>query len=754
MKFFHKNFFLCLFLCLIQIYTYAQNIEGRVLEKNTDDLIEPIVGANVYWENSSIGTVTDKNGFYSIQEAPSFPATLLVSFIGYEVADMVLIDEEYIFYMSPNLELQEVDINRKKKSSNISIISTLNTETLSSKELEKAACCNLSECFETNATVDVAYNDAISGAKKIKMLGLDGIYTQITQENLPLIRGLSSSFGLLYTPGPYIESIQIIKGTGSVINGFESFTGQINLEYFKPDSPEKFYYNLFGTSEGKVENNFRLIKRNGKWKSNLFLHHSYHDLEIDHNNDYFLDMPHHNHFNLFNRWKYESDEIGAQFYIRAFLETREGGTTEKAPVNYDVEIENRLLEFSSKTGIRLPEKEGKSFGVQTSFRYHEMDAQYGEKLFEGFQKSAYLNFVGQTYFQKDIDKLFFGSSFYLDEYYNNLEKLNLVTDGIIPLWASMTLFDEERKDIMPGIYAEYTYFLDEILIVSTGLRADYYNVTDKLYGIPRINIKFNPNESTAIRLTGGRALRISNFISDNISLLASNRDISISSNLLPEIAWNYGVNLSHCFYLFEREGTVNIDFYRTDFENHVVVSLEDQGILSFTNLLDYGQNNSFSNSLQLDFSYSLTNRLDVKLAYKLNQAKTTYPDWNRWDVTELKEISFLPKDRGLLNLIFTNTKENWFFDATLNYVGKSRIPQHESINKEYSDPFSVINCQITHKYKDFDFYIGGENLLEYKQENPILDYENPSSDSFDASLIWAPVMGRTIYFGLRYKLPF
>ena len=742
-------------LLLFSFYFSAigQSIDGRVLEETSSGKIVPIIGANVYWENTTIGTVTDKNGYYSIQEAPSMPANLLVSFIGYKVANTEIKDDKYLFYLTPNLELDQVNVKEKKKSSNISIISKLNTETLTNKELEKAACCNLSECFETNATVDVAYNDAISGAKKIKMLGLDGIYTQITQENLPLIRGLSSSFGLLYTPGPYIESIQIIKGTGSVINGFESFTGQINLEYFKPDSPEKFYYNLFGTTEGKVENNFRLVKRSGKWKSNLFLHHSYHDMEIDHNNDYFLDMPHHNHFNLFNRWKYESDEIGAQFYLRAFLETREGGTIESAPVNYDVEIENRLLEFSSKTGIRLPEKEGKSFGLQTSFRFHEMDAQYGDKFFEGIQKSAYLNFVGQTYFQKDIDKLFFGSSFYLDEYNNNLEKLNLATGGIIPAWYSMTLFDEERQDIIPGIYGEYTYFLDEILIVSTGLRADYYNITEKLYGIPRINIKYNPNESTAIRLTVGRALRISNFISDNISLLASNRDISISTNLLPEIAWNYGLNLSHCFYLLDREGTVNVDFYRTDFENHVVVNMEDQGILSFTNLVDYGKNTSFSNALQFDFSYSLSNNFDMKLAYKYNHAKSTYPDNNMWDVTELKEIPLLPKQRGLVNLIYSNSNENWMFDATLNYVGKSRIPQHESINKEYSEPFSVINCQITHKLNDFDFYIGGENLLEYKQDNPILNYENPSSDSFDASLIWAPVNGRRIYFGLRYKLP-
>ena len=259
-----KHILLLIIIC-IGIQAESQNINGKVLERISSDKFNPIIGANVYWENTNIGTVTDKNGLYSIQEAPSLPATLLVSFIGYEVSNMELIDEQYIFYLAPNLELEEVNINSRQKSSKFSTIGTLNVETLNTEEFEKAACCNLSESFETNATVDVVYNDAVSGSKKIRMLGLDGIYTQITQENLPLIRGLSSSYGLTFTPGPFVESIQIIKGVGSVINGFESFSGQINLEYFKPDCEESLYYNLYGNLEGKIENNWRLVKKNGRW---------------------------------------------------------------------------------------------------------------------------------------------------------------------------------------------------------------------------------------------------------------------------------------------------------------------------------------------------------------------------------------------------------------------------------------------------------------------------------------------------------
>jgi len=750
-----KKYIILIITICIGIQAKSQNISGKVLERISSDKFNPIIGANVYWENTNIGTVTDKNGLYSIEEAPSLPATLLVSFIGYEVSNMELIDEQYIFYLAPNLELEEVNVNSRQKSSKFSTIGTLNLETLNTEEFEKAACCNLSESFETNATVDVVYNDAVSGSKKIRMLGLDGIYTQITQENLPLIRGLSSSYGLTFTPGPFVESIQIIKGVGSVINGFESFSGQINLEYFKPDCEESLYYNLYGNLEGKIENNLRLVKKNGKWKSNLFAHYSFNDNEIDNNNDGFLDMPHINNFNFFNRWKYENKNIEMQFYARGFMEERTGGTIENTSNPYLVEINNKLIELSSKTGFRMPAKKGKSIGLQTSFRVHEFDAKFGANQYNGLQKSAYLNLINQTYVKDEKNILKFGLSFYVDEIDQDITEYNLASADsgeVIALWYSQEIYAEKRKDVMPGAFAEYFHRWGELISITTGFRADYYNKTDEIYAIPRVNIKYNPNESTAIRISGGRALRNSNFISDNISLLASNREISFSENMLPEIAWNYGLNLTHCFYLFDREGTFNIDFYRTDFENQIVVDIEDQGILTFTNLSDIPNHISFSNAFQIDFAYELFKRFDVKLAYKINNSKTSYLGGPTYDFSSLLETPLLPKNRALINLAYSNKATDWLFDATLNYIGKSRIPRHESIDSEYSDPFSLINCQITKKVNNFDFYIGVENLLSYTQENPILDSYNPSSDKFDASLIWAPVMGRKIYFGLRYKL--
>jgi len=498
----------------------------------------------------------------------------------------------------------------------------------------------------------------------------------------------------------------------------------------------------------------RLVKKNGKWKSNLLAHFSLHENEIDNNNDGFLDMPQITNFNFLNRWKYENENIELQFYARGFIEERIGGTIDNNANPYLVEINNKFIELSSKTGFRMPSNSGKSIGLQSSFRVHDFDAVFGANQYSGLQKSAYLNLINKTFIKEEKNILKFGLSFYADEYEQDITKNNLANadTGIIALWYSQEIFSENRTDVMPGAFAEYFHRWGELISITSGFRADYYNKTEKIYAIPRVNIKYNPNESTAIRISGGRALRNSNFISDNISLLASNREISFSENMLPEIAWNYGLNLTHCFYLFDREGTFNIDFYRTDFENQIVVDIEDQGILTFTNLSDIPNHISFSNAFQIDFAYELFKRFDVKLAYKINNSKTSYLGGPTYDFSSLLETPLLPKNRALINLAYSNKAADWLFDATLNYIGKSRIPSHELIDAEYSDPFSLINCQITKKVNNFDFYIGAENLLSYTQENPILDSYNPSSDKFDASLIWAPVMGRKVYFGLRYKL--
>jgi len=704
------------------LMTYAQ---GHIMGKIVDESNNTLIGANVVVENTTLGTTTGTDGKFHLDLSTPLPVKLKVSYIGFQPKSVDVKDKTFLnITLSESIELKEVTVESKVNTTELSMLNPLQVQKISSQELQKAACCNLSESFETNATVDVTFSDAVSGAKQIQMLGLDGVYTQITQENVPLIRGLSSAYGLSYVPGTWIESIQVIKGAGSVINGFESFTGQINLEYFKPENADKLYWNFYTNSESKFENNLQYAKKKGKWQSNLFTSINYHDKEIDEDKNGFLDMPHMKSFNILNRWVREDERHHLNFIGRFLTENREGGQLDNIINPYKVIIDNTLMEFSSKTGFKMPDTPGKSFGIQTAFRRHQQDIKFGPTDYNSLQESAYLNIIRQTYLRHNHHVLKYGLSYYADRYNENYQQ---------------TEFD--RTDLTTGLFTEYSYTSASQLVLVAGFRADYHNAHGLNY-TPRLNLKLNPTEQTVVRLSAGRAMRIVNPIAENTNYFASSRTFEIEDDLDVELAFNYGVNVTHCFKLFEREATFNADAYRTQFTNQVVVDIEDPSKLRFYNL----DGESYSNSFQFDLNYELFERFDIKLAYKINQVYSTFDG--------MKKLSpLVPKNRALVNLAYATEQLNkWMFDLTWNYIGESRIPEHQLVDKTTSEPFYVINSQVTKKFKNFDVYLGGENLLSYRQESPILGSDDPYGDDFDASLIWAPVMGRLIYTGIRLKI--
>ena len=707
---------------VINLNLNAQDIIGKVLELNSDGSISPIFGANVYWEETTVGTTTDSNGNYTINEATSFPASLSVSYVGYTYDSKEFINNEFIFYLKRSVELDEVNIRSSVNSTKYSVVNSLNVQTLTVNELQKAACCNLSESFSTNASVDVSYSDAISGAKKIRMLGLDGRYVQITNESIPLIRGLSSSYGLNYVPGTWIESIQIIKGSGSVVNGFESFTGQINLEYFKPSTADKMYWNVYANSGQRFENNLSLKKIYEKWSSNLFTHFSYHNKEIDENNDGFMDMPHLKNFNVLNRFLYEGSNVfRAQLFVKAMYEDREGGQLSNFLNPYKIDIHNDIIEIGTKTGI-LPDEDQRSIGLQTSFRRHNQEAQFGDKLYNGLQESVYLNLIRDVKINNNTFR--YGLNYNADRFEESFND---------------SLFN--KIDLITGVFSEYNLKIDDYFILVAGFRADYHNNSQYHY-TPRVNVKYNPTDDLALRISAGKAFRISNIFVEHSNFLASNRIVKVRENLLPEVAWNMGFNLTYCFRLFGREGIINADAYRTEFENQIVVDIENPGFLNFYNL----NGKSFANTLQIDLGYELVERLNIKLAYKINEVKIEYE--NRG----LLQPPLTPRDRALVNLSYANTSKDWEFDFTTNFVGESRLPAHQEVKDAFSNPFFVHNSQITKRYDNIEVYIGAENILNFTQDNPIKIADNPTDENFDASIVYAPINGRMIYLGLRYKL--
>jgi hypothetical protein len=719
-----------------------ESIEGTVKGQDSKGGQYPLFGASVYWLNSKISTSTDENGLFHIR-LPKSKDRLIVGFVGY-ISDTVEVNSNgHIEIILPeDNQLDEVLIVRRKKGIETEYLNPIGVKKVGEKELHKAACCNLSESFETNPTVDVSFSDAVTGAKQIMMLGLAGPYTQISRENMPDIRGLSSVYGLTYIPGPWIESIQLIKGTGSVANGFESIAGQINVELKRPETMEKLYFNAFGSQEGRIEANLNLKHQfKDHWGTGLLLHASNNSNKHDGNKDDFIDMPLFQQYIIQNRWELEN-EHGLHFEVGAkgtYIDT-EGGQIGKHGnmiiQPWEMKQLTKRLESWLKIGKVSESKPNQSIGLQLSGIYHDQEAIYGNNIYDASQGSFYGNFLFQGIFRNTNHKYRMGLSFMADNYIENLNGASY-----------------DRLETVPGTFFEYTYtFLEKFNLVA-GLRADYHNIYG-VFATPRLHIRYAPVENTIIRLSAGRGQRTANIFSENVGILASSRELVIEGDnsnkpygLDAEVAWNYGVNITQHFTLDYREGLVSLDFYHTNFENQIVLDLDRNPHQAVFYNLD-GQ--SYSNSFQVQLDYELIKRFDVRLAYRWFDVKTTF------DGVLLRK-PLVSEQRAFINLAY-ETRNFFKFDYTLNWQGNKRIPSTISNPDEYQVPvkspsFFVMNLQVSKFWqKGFEIYAGIENVLDYKQENPILASDQPFSPYFDGSLIWGPVFGRNFYLGLRFKI--
>lgn len=726
-----------LFTVLLLLHVGAINaqVKGVVFGSNKTEK-KALYGAKVKLLQAKTGAVSDEEGKFELILPKSLPDTLVFSAMGY-YNDTIVVDKkdrfislEVILY-SDQL-LPDVYVTIKKSTHTISRLKILHVEEISAGELRKAACCNLSESFETNASVDVNITDAVSGAKKIQMMGLDGVYTQIQMENIPYLRGLESSFGLNSIPGTWINSIQITKGTGNVVNGYESMAGLVNLELKKPIDMEALYFNVYASAMGRTEFNFNSgFKLNDKWSTGVFVHGSVHPLEMDFNNDGFRDMPNGNNLAFLNRYHFQGQKMEAQFGINAYRDEKIGGQTDKIATTltnrYFVNILSQHIDAFAKTGFFL-KKPGHSIGVVYNAKYQEVDALFGNRAFAGIEKRGYVNAMMDGWINSTLHKYKFG----LSGVYSDIQQS---VDSLI----------DDRLEMVPGAFLEYTYGGPRLSAVA-GYRADYHN----LFGFqstPRLHLKYTLTEWSDLRFTAGKGWRVPNYMIDNVSLLATSREWVAPTTSAPEISWNIGGSYVHEFKFFKQKGSISVDYYHTQFENQMLVDRDiNTNQIVFTNL----NGKSFSNSVQSELSLTLSKTIDVRLAYKFLDVRAGYGG-------QLQQNVMIPKHRGFFNFAYKSRNKRWEYDFTCSVFGESRLPvtmlpDSTFTTENVSDVYPMLNTQVTHVYKKWEFYLGGENILNYRQKNPIIDAANPFSNTFDATRIWAPVYGVNVYAGLRFSI--
>jgi outer membrane receptor for ferrienterochelin and colicin len=655
------------------------------------------------------------------------------------------------------VRLNNVTVSARRRGTVLSSASLLKSETITGAGLTKMACCNLSESFENSATANVAYTDAISGAKQIQLLGLAGIYTQTLAENIPVLRGLASTYGWSFIPSSWLESIQISKGASSVVNGYEAIAGQINLEFRKPHSSESFYADLYADDLLHLEENIAARwQLNDKLGTGLMLHgtQSIHPAALtdlhDRNKDHFLDAPKTQNINLYNRWFYLDEENGVQSRtgVKFVYDDRFAGQdatchdlVEGIPY-FESPIKNTGLTVYNKTGITTGKRPGTSLGIINNFTRHEQRSAFGYKTFNGQQLSYSANVLYSSYLHTTDHRYTAGASFSYDNYRTEfLDSLE---------WNQTPLTRLNRTELAPGVFAEYTASAIDKLTWVVGLRIDYNSRYGWLF-TPRTNVKYDLSENIIVRASAGRGFRSANVIAENIGLMASSRlfDLSQIANLDIERAWNFGGNLAFYIPIWDgRQATLSLDYFHTRFQNQVIVDVErNRNAVFFYNLAG----SSFANAWQADLSLTAFRGLDIFAAFRLNNNRITYNDGNRLVETDKPLVASY---RGLVNLSYATPLKRWVFDVTAQVNGQSRLPNLNGYDsqKRYSPVYPVYFAQITKNSKRFDAYLGVENLLDYKQENPIAGWENPFQRDFDASMIWGPLVGRKIYVGFRLRL--
>ena len=598
-----------------------------------------------------------------------------------------------------------------------------NTEFISSKELLRAACCNLGESFTTNPSVDVNYADAATGAQQIKLLGLSGTYVQMLTENIPNYRGLAAPYALGYIPGPWMQSIQVSKGASSVKNGYESITGQINVEFKKPQATPWADANLYFNSDQKLEANLGAnLKLSDKWSTALFGHYEILDKAHDDNDDGFADMPKMRQGSLMSRWAYISDTYMFQMAIKGLKEHREGGQIthgQAVHAPYLIDITNERYEAFTKNAFILNPELMTNIALILSGSVHHERSSYGYKRYDADQRNGYASLMFETDF---------------DEHHNLSTGLSLNHDYLSD--------DSDTDETTPGVYAQYTYKIGELLTLMGGLRWDHSSLWGS-YVTPRLHVKYSPTDWLTLRGSVGKGYRTPHILAENTYLLASSRQLIINENIGQEKAWNYGLSAQLKIPVGGRTLDLNMEYYYTHFVQQAIIDYDvAEGMIAVHGLGD--DDKSYSHTIQVDATYEVLPKLNVTAAWRWNDVKATYNG-------ELRLKPMNSRYKGLLTASFAPGLGKWQFDATVQLNGGGRLPDNNGIPlwDEHFKAYEQVSAQVTRFFRHWSIYAGGENLTGFKQKNAIISADNPWGPNFDTTMIYGPVHGAVFYIGVR-----
>ena len=728
--------YLLFFLFAVVLLTPSvAQLHGFIRGVNLSDTLA-LNGAKIKLLHAKKATFSDSEGKFELYLGKRFPDTLVILSAGYRPDTILLSEKDRFGAISIVLfsdQLQPEVLVERKAGNGTMKISIAQVERISHGELKRAACCNLSESFETNASVDVNLTDAVSGARKIQLLGLDGVYTQFQLENVPFLRGLETAFGMQSFSGIWLDGIQISKGTGSVVNGHESMAGLINLSVKNPFESDRFLVNVYGNRFGRGEMNAILShKINGRWATSLLLNGAVNQTVIDENRDGFLDIPQFKNVSALNKWQFNGERMEAQFSVYGYYDDRFAGQSPFSPalVPFHMALTNQHLEATAKTGF-FGSHPGESLGIINHVKVHRTGGYFGG------------NTIGGQRISSGEEKRYYVSINYDRSSADGKHTLKSgVSTTLLDITQQAGISILQRKEITTGPFAEYSLLLNR-LSVQSGVRLDYHSLFGWFF-VPRIHAKYALTPKTDLRITAGKGWRVPNFLIENNSLMASNRVWVLPlEGVLPEISWNVGGSIASEFQVFKRKATLTLDGYYTWFERQLNI---DRDVSQAAIVFSYIENQSTALACQAEIDWVLSKQFNLKGAYKFLSVQSIY------DGT-MQQQALIPTHRLLFTTSWTSKNKRVQADLTANIVGPMRMPHnHSAAGMAFSPWYPYLFGQVAHQWKKIKVYIGLENMLNVKQPNPIISASNPQDPSFDATMVWGPITGINIYGGLTYNL--
>jgi len=654
--------------------------------------------------------------------------------------------------------LEEVQIDMDPGIS-LSKKSVLSKELISEVELRKAACCDLSESFETNASISASFTDAVTGTRQIRLLGLEGPYALYTRGNLQTMGGLSSVLGLALIPGAWIQSIQLTKGPGSVVNGASAMSGQINYELRPSFTKEKAHFNLFAGPGRFEQNAIYTWKQTPRLSSNIMVHGRQQLFRWDGNNDGYLDAPLSNHIFVQNAWKHNGKNSEAQFGIKASTIKNIGGSTlygypTLVPI-WSHELKTNRYELWAKRGYFLDGGINRSIGTQFSATYQDLDSYFGNRLFTGKERRLYGNLILQ------------------DNIFNTRHTLKGGLDAnSFSISQQMWENDGSYDGLCTGVYGEYSYVNSpdgEGFSMILGQRIDVLRHYLPFY-VPRLHLKYNSGP-WAFRGQASRSWRIPTLGAEYMGYMANNRTAVFLGNgggpIIETIEKSntYGIGVNWSKDVLFKEMQWYADVFYTQFANKVVFDFDgstDTLLIgspggAYPNIQERILYSPYSISAQVGGQYELFHRTMIKVSYRYQDVKQRdltafYASGAIEDYFRLEEV-ILNVPHLIYGGLSYSGRRGLGFELNATYNSSQRLPTIGYAKR--SPAFTMLNAQFSKKGRAYgQIYVGFQNLLNVRQLNPIVGGDLPFDGNFDASIVWGPIMGRQVYAGWRYDLRF